>query len=115
MKVNTEALCQAFKREWEVDTLPADFPNELHVLIRLVENSVPDIDDKESLTEEELEIITGNEHLFLNKHDENHIKILIKILDEAREKLQSIMENLYDEDVPQEEIKKLFTKFTEEL
>lgn len=111
MKVNTEALCQAFKREWEVDTLPADFPNELHVLIRLVENSVPDIDDKESLTEETLEIITGNEHLFLNKHDENQIKIL----DEAREKLQSIMENLYDEDVPQEEIKKLFTKFTEEL
>ena len=111
MKVNTEALCQAFFREWEISTLPADFPNELNVLIQLVENSVPDIDDKESLTQEELEIITGNEHLFLSKHDEKQIQIL----DEAREKLQSIMENLYDEYVPQEEIKKLFTKFTEEL
>lgn len=111
MKVNTEALCQAFSRKWEVNTLPSDFPNELNVLIRLVESSIPDIDDKDNLTPWEIEIITGNEHLFLNKYDE----VQQKILHDAREELHVALENLRNKDVPEEEIKKLFTKFTEEL
>lgn len=113
MKINAQALCKAFLREWEVDTLPADFPDELNIIIKMVDYWLSSTEDYSKMSIGEKEILTENEAnlIFLNKHDENQIQIL----DEAREKLQSIMENLYDEDVPQEEIKKLFTQFTEEL
>ena len=113
MKIDTQALCKAFFREWEVDTLPADFPGELNIIIKMVDYWLSSTEDYSKMSIGEKEILTEDEAklIFLNKHDENQIQIL----DEAREKLQSIMENLYDEDVPQEEIKKLFTQFTEEL
>ena len=52
MKVNIEALNQAFFREWEISLNPGitDYPDELVAIIKLLEYSMKDISSYDRLT-----------------------------------------------------------------
>lgn len=114
MKIDVQALCKAFFREWEVSTLPADFPDELNIIIKMVDYWLSSTEDYSKMSFGEKEILTEAEAnlIFLNKHDE----VQQKILHDAREELYVALENLRNKDVPEEEIKNLFNEFiTDEL
>lgn len=113
MKINVDALAKAFFREWETTVLPADFPDELNIIIKVVEHftaQYEDYDDlplglKQKLSQESLETI------FLNKHDENQLRIL----HDAEEDLYVLKEELQKKDVPAEEIRKIFKTVMEDI
>lgn len=114
MKIDTQALCKAFKREWEVDTLPADFPDELNIIIKMVDYWLSSTEDYSKMSIGEKEILTEAEanSIFLSKQAEEKQQILHK----AEEELYFVKENmLMDKGISEEEIKELFTKFVSYL
>lgn len=60
MKVNIEALNQAFFREWEISLNPGitDYPDELVAIIKLLEYSMKDISSYDRLTPTKCRVIS---------------------------------------------------------
>ena len=113
MKINVDALAKAFFREWETTVLPADFPDELNIIIKLVDYWLSNTPDYQSLNQFEKQQITEEEArtIFLDKHDENQLRIL----HDAEEDLYVLKEELQKKDVPAEEIRKIFQTVMEDI
>ena len=113
MKINNDALAKAFYREWEVSVLPADFPDELSMVLCLAEafiesaEKIDDLPQKFQSTIKELEV----KDLFITKHDEEQEK---KLLD-AQEELYAIKQKLLDSDFNNDQINNIFKNVMEDM
>lgn len=110
MKINNDALAKAL---WETTVLPADFPDELNIIIKVVEHFITQYDDYDDLPLGLKQKLSqkSSETIFLNKHDENQLRIL----HDAEEDLYVLKEELQKKDVPAKEIRKIFKTVMEDI
>lgn len=113
MKINNDALAKALYREWEVTVLPADFPDELSIILCLAEAFIESAEKIEDLPKRFQSTINGLKlkDLFITKEDEKRNKILFN----AQEELYAIREKLLDQDFNNDQINNIFKNVMEDI
>lgn len=111
MKLNFDAICECFQREWEVYVKPADLPQELNTVLNMVAWHIADMDSLDDLPIEEKEWANTTPNIFITKEQEKREKYLHG----AREDLYVIKEKLQDKGYTVEQIKSIFQTVMEDI
>ena len=111
MKLNFDAIADAFEREWDVSTKPADFPQELNTVLNMVAWHIADMDSLDDLPIEEKEWANTTPNIFITKEQEKREKYLHG----AQEDLYVIKEKLQDKGYTAEQIQSIFKTVMEDI